>query len=214
MRSTPLSHDSRHRNPSIPAVITPTKRLLPSERAALGQSRLATSGLAPVNALAHALIPCPIVLDLQDLRAALADDDCVGVREDGGDGEASGALDVHEEGAGSGHEGLELVLAGLTRHLLVAGRGRRGGKCAYAAGEGLRRSTARTWSLVSSKSSSRHLGRKARRREVANSRCSGELRESRVPAHRPLSRAPKCPRWLKLTILTVYGESLGLVDCR
>jgi hypothetical protein len=109
MRSTPLSHDSRHRNPSIPAVITPTKRLLPSERAALGQPRLATSGLA------------------QDLRAALADDDCVGVREDGGDGEASGALDVHEEGAGSGHEGLELVLAGLTRHLLVAGRGRRGG---------------------------------------------------------------------------------------
>jgi hypothetical protein len=100
MRSTPLSHDSRHRNPSIPAVITPTKRLLPSERAALGQSRLATSGLA------------------QDLRAALADDDCVGVREDGGDGEASGALDVHEEGAGSGHEGLELVLAGLS------GRGR------------------------------------------------------------------------------------------
>lgn len=80
-----------------------------------------------MNALVHALILCPIVLDLQDLRAALADDDCVGVREDGGDGEASGALDVHEEGAGSGHEGLELVLAGLTRHLLVAGRGRRGG---------------------------------------------------------------------------------------
>ena len=53
--------------------------------------------------------------NLQDLRAALADDDCVGVREDGGDGEASGALDVHEEGAGGGHEGLELVLAGLTR---------------------------------------------------------------------------------------------------
>ena len=58
-------------------------------------------------------------LDLQDLRAALADDDCVGVREDGGDGEASGALDVHEEGAGSGHEGLELVLVGLTACLLV-----------------------------------------------------------------------------------------------
>lgn len=34
--------------------------------------------------------------------------------EDGGDGEASGALDVHEEGAGSGHKGLELVLAGLS----------------------------------------------------------------------------------------------------
>jgi hypothetical protein len=96
MRSTPLSHDSRHRNPSIPAVITPTKRLLPSERAALGQSRLATSGLA------------------QDLRAALADDDCVGVREDGGDGEASGALDVHEERAGGRHKGLELVLLGLS----------------------------------------------------------------------------------------------------
>jgi hypothetical protein len=66
-------------------------------------------------------------LDLQDLRAALADNDCVGVREDGGDGEASRALDVHEEGAGSGHEGLELVLAGLTKHLLVACRYRRVG---------------------------------------------------------------------------------------
>jgi len=127
MRSTPLSHDSRHRNPSIPAVITSTNRLLPSERAALGQPRLATSWLAPVNALAHALYPYPFVPNLQDLRAALADDDCVGVREDGGDGEASGALDVHEEGAGSGHEGLELVLAGLTTRLLAAGRGRKGG---------------------------------------------------------------------------------------
>jgi hypothetical protein len=46
------------------------------------------------------------------------------VREDGGDGEATGALDVHKEGAGSGHESLELVLAGLTRHLLVACRNR------------------------------------------------------------------------------------------
>jgi hypothetical protein len=35
------------------------------------------------------------------------------VREDGGDGEAAGALDVHEEGAGGGHKGLELVLLGL-----------------------------------------------------------------------------------------------------
>ena len=110
-----LCHDSRHRNPSIPAVTT-TSRLLPSERAALGQPRLATSGLAPVNALALVLILYHVVpkKNLQDLRAALADDDCVGVREDGGDGEASGALDVHEEGAGSRHEGLELVLAGLT----------------------------------------------------------------------------------------------------
>lgn len=51
---------------------------------------------------------------LQDLRAALANDDGLCVREDGGDGEAAGALDVHEEGAGGGHQGLELVLAGLT----------------------------------------------------------------------------------------------------
>jgi len=62
--------------------------------------------------------------DLQDLRAALADYDCVCVREDRGDGKAARALDIHEEGAGNGHEGLELVLAGLTRHLLVACRGR------------------------------------------------------------------------------------------
>jgi hypothetical protein len=71
-------------------------RLLPAERAALGQASLTTGRLA------------------QDLRAALADDDCVGVREDGGDGEASGALDVHEERAGGRHKGLELVLLGLS----------------------------------------------------------------------------------------------------
>jgi hypothetical protein len=53
-------------------------------------------------------------MHLQDLRAALADDDGVCVREDGGDGEAARALDVHEERAGGGHEGLELVLLGLT----------------------------------------------------------------------------------------------------
>jgi hypothetical protein len=58
-------------------------------------------------------------VDLQDLRAALADDNCVCVREDGGDGEATGALDVHEEGAGGGHEGLELVLVGLAGYTLV-----------------------------------------------------------------------------------------------
>lgn len=34
--------------------------------------------------------------------------------EDGGDGEAAGALDVHEEGAWAGDEGLQLVLAGLS----------------------------------------------------------------------------------------------------
>jgi len=35
------------------------------------------------------------------------------VREDGRDGEAAGALDVHEEGAGAGYEGL---LGGLSGH--------------------------------------------------------------------------------------------------
>jgi hypothetical protein len=34
--------------------------------------------------------------------------------EDGGDGEAAGALDVHEEGTGSRHKGLKLVLASLS----------------------------------------------------------------------------------------------------
>jgi hypothetical protein len=62
--------------------------LLPAERAALSQTGLATGGLA------------------QDGGASLADDDGLGVREDGGDGEAAGALDVHEEGSGSGHKGL------------------------------------------------------------------------------------------------------------
>jgi len=80
----------------IPLSSLQENRLLPAERAALGQAGLTTGRLA------------------QDLRAALADDDCVGVGEDGGDGEASGALDVHEERAGSGHKGLELVLLGLS----------------------------------------------------------------------------------------------------
>ena len=62
--------------------------LLPAERAALSKTGLATGGLA------------------EDLGAAGADDDGLGVREDGGDGEAAGALDVHEEGSGAGHKGL------------------------------------------------------------------------------------------------------------
>lgn len=69
------------------------RHLLPSERAALGQSCLTTGGLA------------------EDSGAALADNDGLGVGEDGGDGEASGALDVHEEGSGTGHKGLLVVLA-------------------------------------------------------------------------------------------------------
>jgi hypothetical protein len=36
------------------------------------------------------------------------------VGEDGGDGEAAGALDVHEERARSRHKGLKLVLTGLS----------------------------------------------------------------------------------------------------
>jgi hypothetical protein len=62
--------------------------LLSSERAALGQSGLSAGRLA------------------EDGRAAGADDYRLCVREDGGDGEAAGALDVHEEGSGSGNEGL------------------------------------------------------------------------------------------------------------
>lgn len=71
-------------------------RLLSPERAALSQSRLATGGLA------------------KDGRAALADDDGLCVGEDGGDGEAAGALDVHEEGSRSRDKVLELVLARLS----------------------------------------------------------------------------------------------------
>jgi len=71
-------------------------RLLSPERAALGETGLATGGLA------------------EDLRAAGADDDGLCVREDGGDGEAAGALDVHEEGAWAWDESLQLVLAGLS----------------------------------------------------------------------------------------------------
>ena len=56
-----------------------SNRLLSSEGAALGETGLATSWLA------------------KDLRAAGADDDGLCVREDGGDGEAARALDVHEE---------------------------------------------------------------------------------------------------------------------
>jgi len=72
------------------------RHLLSAERATLSETGLATSGLA------------------KDGRAASADDNGLGVREDGGDGEATGALDVHEEGTGSRHKGLKLVLASLS----------------------------------------------------------------------------------------------------
>ena len=64
-------------------------RLLSPERAALRESGLATGGLA------------------KDGRATGTNDDGLGVREDGGDGEAAGALDVHEERAGRRHKSLE-----------------------------------------------------------------------------------------------------------
>ena len=63
--------------------------LLTPERAALSEAGLATGRLA------------------KDLRAAGADDDSLCVREDGGDGEAAGALDVHEEGSGSRDQSLK-----------------------------------------------------------------------------------------------------------
>lgn len=62
--------------------------LLSPERAALGQTSLTTGGLT------------------ENGRATGADDNGLGVREDGGDGEAAGALDVHEERARLGHKGL------------------------------------------------------------------------------------------------------------
>lgn len=119
MRSTPLFHDSRHRNPSNPTVIVRSEALTscgkssPQSGVPYHQWAGTYSIVSPYSSLSE------IIQHLQDLRAALADDDCVGVREDGGDGEASRALDVHEERAGSGHKGLELVLAGLTGCVLV-----------------------------------------------------------------------------------------------
>lgn len=71
-----------------------TLRLL-AERAALGQAGLTTGGLR------------------EHLGARAADNDGLGVREDGGDGEAAGALDVHEERVGVLHKSLELVAASL-----------------------------------------------------------------------------------------------------
>ena len=42
----------------------------------------------------------------EDSGASLADDNGLGVREDSGDGEAAGALDVHEEGSRGWNQGL------------------------------------------------------------------------------------------------------------
>jgi len=51
----------------------------------------------------------------ENCRATGADDDGLCVREDGRDCEATGALNVHEEGSWSWHKVLELVLAGFRR---------------------------------------------------------------------------------------------------
>lgn len=74
---------------------TKTNLRLLTERAALGQASLTTGGLR------------------KDLSARAANNDGLGVREDGGDGEATRALDVHEERVGVLHKSLELVAASL-----------------------------------------------------------------------------------------------------
>lgn len=114
----------------------PRSSLLPSERAALGQPSLTTGRLA------------------EDGGASLADDDGLGVREDGGDGEAAGALDVHEEGSRGGDEGLAINVRSIVEHVnnfvfLVAYRTLSLCFLASLAAEGFRRSTARTWEAES-----------------------------------------------------------------
>lgn len=62
--------------------------LLPSERAAFCKASLTTGGLA------------------EDGRAGTTDDDCLGMRKDGRNVEAAGALHVHEERPRSRDKGL------------------------------------------------------------------------------------------------------------
>lgn len=75
----PFKHVSTHH-------LSTSAPLLPPKRASLGQAGLPARGLAQHGA------------------ASPADDDGLGVREDGRDGEAAGAFDVHEEGARGGDE--------------------------------------------------------------------------------------------------------------
>ena len=70
-------------------------RLLSPERAALCESGLATRGLA------------------ENLRATCADNDGLCVGEDGGDGEATGALDVHEEGSWARDKSLLMAMSDI-----------------------------------------------------------------------------------------------------
>ena len=67
---------------------SPQTRLLLAERASLSETSLSTGRLT------------------KDGSARAADDNSLGVREDGGDVEASGALDVHEERTGGRDQGL------------------------------------------------------------------------------------------------------------
>lgn len=85
--------------------------LLPPKTASLRQPRFPARRLA------------------QHGRAPAADDDGLGVGEDGRDGEAARALDVHEEGAGGGDEHLwgERVSRGDSFWRGEGGRRRRGG---------------------------------------------------------------------------------------
>lgn len=78
-----------------PPLLTFRLALLPPKTTPLGQPRLASRRLA------------------QHLRAPGAHDHRLRVAEDGCDGEAAGALDVHEEAARARHEGFELVLFGF-----------------------------------------------------------------------------------------------------
>ena len=69
----------RRRNYVSWKVARMTSALLSSERTSFCETCLSTSRLA------------------EDGRTACADDNGLGVGEDGGDGEAAGALDIHEE---------------------------------------------------------------------------------------------------------------------
>lgn len=69
--------------------------LLSSERAALSESGLTAGGLA------------------KNGGARAASHNGLSVRKDSGDVDATGALDVHEEGSRLGDKSLELVLSGL-----------------------------------------------------------------------------------------------------
>jgi len=73
-----------------------TNSLLSSERATLSESGLTTGWLA------------------ENGGASSADDNSLGVGENSGDGEASWALDIHEEGSWGWDKLLKLVLAGLS----------------------------------------------------------------------------------------------------